>query len=205
MLCSQMTRRYQLKKRAERMAETRQRIVDAAVALHTTLGPAATTVSAIAEEAGVQRHTFYAHFPTMKDLFHACSSHWIELYPQPDLDVALAGESPAGRLRSVLIALYGWYEEVEEHLLLFERDAHVFPEWNDEAEADRMRLRDALADGEGPRTRAAVGHALDFHTWRSLARREGLARDEAADLMVALAFGQWRPPKSAVRPTLASS
>jgi AcrR family transcriptional regulator len=184
-----MPRRYELKKRAERMAETRQRIVDAAVALHTTLGPAATTVSAIAEEAGVQRHTFYSHFPAMKDLFRACSSHWLELHPQPDLGLALGAESPAERLRGALTALYAWYEEVEEHLLLFERDAHVFPEWNDEAEADRTRLRDALTDGEGPRTRAAVGHALDFHTWRSLARREGLARDEAADLMVALAFG----------------
>lgn len=200
-----MPRQYELKKRAERMAETRQRIVDAAVALHTTRGPAATTVSAIAEEAGVQRHTFYAHFPTMKDLFHACSSHWVQLHPQPDVDVALAAASPAERLRGVLEALYGWYEEVEEHLLLFERDAHVFPEWDEEAEADRIRLRDLLADGHGARTRAAVGHALDFHTWRSLFRREGLPREEAADLMVALAFGQWRLPKSAVRPTLASS
>ena len=52
-----MTRTYQKKKRAEREAETRRRIVEATVALHTSVGPARTTISAVAAKAGVQRHT----------------------------------------------------------------------------------------------------------------------------------------------------
>ena len=71
-----MKRRYELKERARRQAETRQRIVDAAVELHTSVGPARTTISAIAERAGVERHTVYAHFPDEPTLFRACSTHW---------------------------------------------------------------------------------------------------------------------------------
>ena len=56
-------RTYRLGKRAEKQQETRRRIVEAAVDLHSTLGPARTTVAQIAERAGVQRHTYYAHFP----------------------------------------------------------------------------------------------------------------------------------------------
>jgi hypothetical protein len=37
--------------------------------------------------------------------------------------------------------------------------------------------------------RAVVGHAVEFETWRSLTRDEGLADDAAADLMVRLAVG----------------
>ena len=40
-------RKYELKKRAERQDETRQRIVEATVALHEELGPAQTSISAI--------------------------------------------------------------------------------------------------------------------------------------------------------------
>ncbi len=78
-----MTRTYQLKRRAEKQAETRRRIVDATVALHTSVGPARTTISDIAELAGVQRHTVYAHFPDERELFHACSAHWRGLHPAP--------------------------------------------------------------------------------------------------------------------------
>ena len=56
-------RKYELKKRAERQDETRQRIVEATVALHEELGPAQTSISKIAERAGVRRSTVYRHFP----------------------------------------------------------------------------------------------------------------------------------------------
>ena len=80
----QEPRTYQLKRRAERQDQTRQRIVDAAIALHTTVGPAWTTVSAIAERAGVQRHTVYSHFPDERALGLACSGCYVERSPLPD-------------------------------------------------------------------------------------------------------------------------
>ena len=71
------TRRYRKRLRAEQEQQTRQAITEAAVKLHGTLGPARTTVSAIAEEAGVQRATVYRHFPDEPSLFQACSARHV--------------------------------------------------------------------------------------------------------------------------------
>src|SRR3954471_9720285 len=99
-------RKYELKQRADEMAATRLRITEAAVELHGTVGPARTTVSAVAERAGVQRHTVYRHFPTDRDLFAACSAHLGETHPWPD---------PSGwsGLADGLDQLYRWYEQTE--------------------------------------------------------------------------------------------
>jgi AcrR family transcriptional regulator len=186
-----MKRKYQLKERARRQAETRQRIVDAAVALHTSVGPARTTISAIAERAGVERHTVYAHFPDERTLFRACSSHWRAQHPLPDLAALAAIPDPVRRLRSTLRAMYEWYDSVEADLALIVRDATVLPVAGDtvaETTARLAALADALARG-WPRkksVRAAIGHALEFETWRSLVRRQGLTRKQAVDAMMRL-------------------
>ena len=92
-------RPYRLKKRAEAMSDTRQRITEAAMELHGTVGPARTTVSAVAERAGVQRHTVYRHFPTEDDLFAACSAHFDELHPWPDSEAWRREADPARAAR----------------------------------------------------------------------------------------------------------
>jgi AcrR family transcriptional regulator len=184
-------RKYELKERARRQAETRQRIVEAAVDLHTSVGPARTTVSAIAERAGVERHTVYAHFADERRLFEACTSHWAARHPFPDPASSLAADDPGVRLRSVLQAVYGWYEGVEEEVAIFRRDAQVH-ELNAEVIAGYDRhlaaLADALARGLPRRksVRAAIGHALEFETWRSLVRRQGLTQRQAVDSMLRL-------------------
>src|SRR4051794_13517279 len=150
-------RPYRLGKRAEKQAETRQRIVEAAVDLHTTIGPARTSISAIAERAGVQRHTVYAHFPDERAIYDACTSHWNALHPLP----ALSGADLEHDLR----ALYDWYATVADDLELFLRDASVV-----EAAAREMEqvgrqlvgLAEALAKGRPRLVRAAIGHALAF-------------------------------------------
>jgi AcrR family transcriptional regulator len=191
-VCSQMARKYELKRRAERVAETRRRIVEAAVDLHTTLGPAQTSISAIADRAGVQRHTVYAHFPDLQTLFAACSGLWGEQHPFPDADRWFAHVDPEDRLRAALGDVYTWYDRVEPHLALFARDASLVPEAREvrDARAARLaRLAEALAaglPGSGV-ARPVIGHALEFETWRSLCRRQGLPRETAVDLMVRLA------------------
>src|SRR4026209_2508763 len=97
-----VTRKYELKKRAERQAATRRRIVDATVDLHTSAGPARTTISAIASRAGVERHTVYAHFPDERSLFDACTAHWAALHPYPDPASWRAMPDPDSRLRAAL-------------------------------------------------------------------------------------------------------
>jgi AcrR family transcriptional regulator len=187
-----MARKYRLKERAQRQAQTRQRIVEAAVELHTTLGPAHTTVLAIAQRAGVERPTFYRHFPAMKDLFSACSSHYGAQNPMPYPEPWLKIKDPEARLRVGLIELYGYYSLHEQGLWNILRDLEDMPELRPFAArriAHLQRMRDVLVDARAGHSKrrkhlvAAVGHALDFFTWRSL-RRQGLTNEEAAELSV---------------------
>jgi AcrR family transcriptional regulator len=174
-----MTRPYTLRRRAEKQADTTRRIVRAAVDLHSTIGPSGTTISAIAERAGVQRHTVYAHFPDGETLFRACSQHWRDEHPIPEVSSL--------DLRGALAAMYEWYEETEQAVALLARDAHLYPEIWAAREQRLVRVADEVARPLGRRhlVRAAVGHALAFETWRSLVRREGLTNRGAADAMVA--------------------
>ena len=184
-----MKRKYQLKERARRQAETRRRIVEAAVGLHTSIGPARTTISAIAERAGVERHTVYAHFPDEHALFRACSTHWRAEHPLPEPSQWATIADPVAQLRAALDALYRWYELVEDDLAIFLRDSTVHG-LTRELQRERTRALEHVQAtlGRGwPRrkaTRAAIGHALEFETWRSLARRNGLTRAQAVDAML---------------------
>ena len=190
------TRRYELKQRAARQAETRRRIVEAVVALHREVGPARTTISAIAERAGVERLTVYRHFADEATLFAACSALFRDEARPPE-PAAWAGiRDPAARLRAALVAFYAYYRRGEDMIANVRRDAPQIPAlaaviapWGEFVRA----VRDELLQGWGARGRArarlaaAIGHALHFDTWRSLARGEGLADADAAELMVGLA------------------
>ncbi|HEY7603911.1 MAG TPA: TetR/AcrR family transcriptional regulator [Gaiellaceae bacterium] len=189
-----MTRKYELKKRAERQEETRRRIVEAAIELHRTKGPARTTFSDIAARAGVQRHTLYRHFPDERRMLLACSGHHFELNPPPDPAEWAGISNPGERLRAGLAALYTWYEQDEEMFSSVLRDAEADPLTRETFElraAEPMeRITGSLAQGlaRGKRTRAALSLAFDFHAWRRLAR-SGLEPAEAAELMAALVVG----------------
>ena len=199
-------RKYQKTRRAEQQAETRQRIVEAMVALHREVGPARTTISAVAERAGVERLTVYRHFPDERSMFEACTSHYATVVPQPDPAAWESVAKPAERLRAALLAFYNYYRRAEQMLVHATRDLPQLPAL---AAVLRprveflARLRDDLVEQWGssgsPRSRlaAAIAHALRFETWRSLARAEGLEDMEAADLMVSLAeaAGETRPAR----------
>jgi AcrR family transcriptional regulator len=189
-------RRYRKKARADAEEATRLRITESAVALHGSVGPARTSISAVAEHAGVTRSTVYRHFPDEAALFDACSAHWSAHNPPPDLTEALGLEDPAERTREVLEAIYGWYSRNEQMLENLLRDEALVP-----VVAERFRvyheflasLREPLLGGRGlrgdarRRAEAGIGHALAFATWRSLVREQGLSDAETAALMTALA------------------
>lgn len=183
--CLVKKRTYQLKQRAERQAETRQRIIEATMALHTTVGPSQTTISGIAEQAGVQRQTVYAHFPDEEGLFGACTSLWAERYPFPDPAGWASIEDPRRRLVTALVTVYGWYESIEDQLVLFRRDLAVTPPAVVARQGEqKAHLAANLATGF-PRRKlvaTAVAHAAEFETWQSL-HSHGLSIRAAADLM----------------------
>src|SRR4029077_4334322 len=183
-------RSYRLKRRAENQAETRRRIVEATVGLHAKLGPTRTSISAIAERAGVQRHTVYAHFPTDRELFFACSGLAMERDPLPDASALRAILNPEQRLRRGLTELYAWYDRNAELANSVMRDAEVDPLTRDIVHL-RIGLRiDALhvvlAQGfQAGRIRdAALDLALSFHIWRSLTRESRLSADAAVEFVV---------------------
>jgi AcrR family transcriptional regulator len=193
-----VTRKYELRQRAEQAADTRRRIVEAVVGMHQTVGPAATTISEVARRVGVQRQTVYNHFPEEQELFAACSAHWRALHPAPD---------PAdwSDLRGGLGELYAWYRETEPMTAAVLRDAAVLPALRAVLEpgldAYLTEVRRVLARpfGRSRRVAAAVAVATDFHVWRSL---KELGPGEAVELMAGLVEAAARNPRrgSSARP-----
>jgi AcrR family transcriptional regulator len=174
--------------------DTRQRIVEATVYLHEAVGPAATTVTAIAERAGVQRLTVYRHFPDDRALLGACSSHWQKDHPLPDPATWAGIGDPRKRLECALTGLYEYFRDGASMLASILPDEAEMPEVAEVMAPWREYMREVAGGlsagwgvtGDGQRVvRSAVGHALGFYTWGSLAD-EGLTNGEAVDLMVGL-------------------
>jgi AcrR family transcriptional regulator len=192
---SDQKRTYRMTRRAELEEATRRRITESAVALHEELGPVRTSISAVAERAGVRRSTIYRHFPDEAALFAACSSHWRAANPAPDLRAWAAIADPATRTEAALRDLYAFYDRTEDMYasLLHDEPVHATLRRHLRGFHDYLRaVEDSLMAGRGlrggaaRRTRAAIGHALAFPTWRSLTREQGLSDADAVRLMVRL-------------------
>ncbi|GAA3020965.1 hypothetical protein GCM10020229_35240 [Kitasatospora albolonga] len=180
-----------MRKRAEDVDRTRQRIVEAAVHLHGTAGPAATSIAAIAERAGVTRLTVYRHFPDDTALFTACSAHWLARQTLPDPDGWARIADPVERLAVGLADLYRHYREGEAMLALVHRDQHVVPPAVRDLRLGAFRryvdtLADAWPRPHDPVRTAVIGHAAAFTTWHSLCRDQQLTNEQAVDVMTAL-------------------
>ena len=194
---NQPKRKYELKKRAEEMAETHLRITEAAIELHASVGPSRTTMSAVAKRAGVERRTLYRHFPTEADLFAACSTHYFAANPWPDLESWRAIGDPQQRLERALDELYAYYERTEPMFSKVLRDAELVDSARDAVAPLQAYLEEAaelLTTGRQLRGRrrqllgGALRHALAFSTWRSLSTN-GIGRAEAVKLITALVEG----------------
>jgi AcrR family transcriptional regulator len=198
------SRAYTMRARQENVEQTRLRITEATMRLHEEVGPAATTVSAIADLAGVTRLTVYRHFPDDDQLIAACSAHWRALHPRPEVTAWEDIADPVERVRVALAQTYRWARGAAPMLSMIYRDLDHLPAFVAGALADDERTRvHVLAKDFHVRGRAAqrletvLAHALDVRTWRSLCRDDGLRDGEAVDLMtgmvVAAGSGGWPP------------
>jgi AcrR family transcriptional regulator len=192
--------KYKLRRRAERQEETRLRITRAAVELHGTIGPSKTTMSALAEEAGVSRPTVYSHFPDELSLFKACSSLDLSENPPPDPEPWVEIADPEERLRRALIEVYAYYLRREQMLYNVLHDAQGDAEVSGNlrevlepfvAHWERMKEILAMAweaNEESPQQllRGAIGVALDFQTWRTMVREQSLTDEQATAMMVGM-------------------
>jgi AcrR family transcriptional regulator len=187
-----MTRQYRMKVRAERHADTRRRILEAALQLNRTLGPHRVTISGIARLSGVERPTVLRHFRDRISLFMACTSG--DPVPVADSSGWANEPDPEKRLSRALSEQYAWFRRnrrVISYLLdLVEEDASLAP-WRELMWQTRNLAHRILAEGwavpESVRSRLdlALRHALSFWAWRSL-EESGLSDQEAAQLMVDL-------------------
>lgn len=177
-----------MQRRASQVDDTRRRITEAAVRLHTTVGPSETSFAAVAEAAGVTRLTLYRHFADRDELFAACMSHWRSRHPAPDVDGWRRVRAFKPRLRRAIEELYSWYGENAADLYPLYRDAAFTPASTHRARRENVeRMTEAILGraGQSKRSdalRAAIGHVLGFWTWRSLVVEEGCTISEAVDL-----------------------
>jgi AcrR family transcriptional regulator len=192
---SDQKRPYRMSRRAELEEQTRRRITESTVALHEELGPARTSISAIAERAGVRRSTVYRHFPNEDALFAACSSHWRTANPTPDPHTWVAIEDPAARTETALSELYAFYGRTQGMYGSLLRDEPLLPivqRLLRDFHGYLHTIQEVLMAGRGlrghaaRRTRATIGHALAFETWRSLTHEQQLVDDDAVALMCLL-------------------
>ena len=188
------SRGYRLGRRIEHMEATRRRIAKAGFELHADVGPSRASISAIADRAGVQRHTVYRHFPDLASLIRACTAHGMSEVPPPDPEPWSRIADPIARLRAGLGEVYAYYRRNERLLANISRDVEVMPALVEGAETwirHMGRIHAVISSGWGLRGRrrddvvAAVGHAVDFGTWRSLAR-QGLDDTRAVEAMLAM-------------------
>ncbi len=198
-------RAYQQRKRAERQEETRRRILAAAMELHGTVGPLATTVSAVAELAGVERLTVYRHFPTTRELFHGCGALFMETYPLPALIPERPPADPSDRIRMTLRPLYAYFRDRCDYFTVFLRDLEQIPDLQQlMAGTVGREIREAaewliasFEDANDPSLLSAViGQAMDFWGWRSWTQ-QGLSDDRIIDLVVRTAAQVARTPRPA--------
>ena len=188
-----MARKYEMRQRAERQSETRQRIVEATVALHEEIGMLNTTISDIARRAGVERATVYRHFPDERSLLTACTGHFYDMHPMPEPERWRAIEDPEKRLRTGLCEVFAYHHRTERMLSRTLPEIPRVPVMQEviaPRRAQWMRARDVLAgpwcESEPARelVTAAIGHAVAFPTWQSLVRQQGLDDAQAVEMLV---------------------
>jgi AcrR family transcriptional regulator len=190
-------RKLKLRARAFRQSETRLRITQAAVALHQEHGPLQTTITEIAQRAGVERLTVYRHFPDEPSLHLACQQHFFALHPLPDLALWRKISPFAQRLSIGLTDLYHYWERTQAMFSSVLRDHEIDPERSGAGVVKFISMAsDALLDGQdlsghrGQLQHALVGHAVHFYTWRSLVKVQGLSLDDAVGVLCEMILRQ---------------
>lgn len=185
-------RKYTKRERAKNEQLTRERIIEAAMALHEELGPALTSIKAVAERAGVQRLTVYRHFPDEMKLFSACTSQWLTLHPLPEIDHWRDIDDPGEKTRKVVLAFYRYYRQTERMWHVAYRDvdeveALQAPMAEIEKYLDTVSRELVIAwqpsQAEKKTLSPTLRHGLRFSTWQSLGK-EKLSDSKMVELVM---------------------
>jgi AcrR family transcriptional regulator len=187
-------------KRAASVEETRRRIVDATLDLHTSQGILATSWEDIARRADVAPATVYRHFPTLDELLPACGEQSMQQLALPsDEQIAerfRGTRSRRERLRRLIEELFGLYERGGHVLHAVRRERALLAPLQRDHEEIEQRLdaltAAALEPSELGEQEIAVVRALtDYDAWAAL-RARGITGPDAVDVVAGLLEGWLR-------------
>jgi AcrR family transcriptional regulator len=186
-----VAREYKMVKRRDKVEETRRRIAKATYELHSTVGPALTTIAMVSERAGVPRQTVYRNFGTQVELFRSCIAFGLEMHPMPDPAPWQSITDPGERLRVGLTQVYRWFEASEPVMTNVARDYGAVQEAAEVAQRPMGevlgRIQGTLSHGwEGSTVAPLLSLALDFATWKKLRREQRMSSRAIAEMWLDL-------------------
>lgn len=190
-------RKYELKRRAESVEETRRRIIDATFDLHSEKGVLATSMQDVAERADVALRTVYNHYPTVDDLVAGCAKKVIALLARPTPAIFSGLETYEERVRRLVHELFAMYERGAVMISVARCEQDEVPglaEYVANEEALRKELvREALRPFR-PRSRTVreIVALTDFYTWKAFAQ-QNLSTRQAADVICRSLVAQVNP------------
>jgi AcrR family transcriptional regulator len=181
-------RKYEMSQRARAAEDTRRRILEASLKLHSEKGFVATSWQDIAREADVAIGTVYFHFPTPDDLIPACSALGMTLIPLPSPDIFAGLRGRAQRTRRLVEELFAFYDKTQAPMSHTFAERHRVPAVGRLAAEIQAAIRELVTLALAGASASAVQRAdalLDFRCWQAMNDR-GLAHREAVDFATAL-------------------
>jgi AcrR family transcriptional regulator len=180
-------RKYTMDKRKAAVEETRQRIVEAALALHSEKGIFGTSWQDIAHRADVSVGTVYKHFPSLDELVPACGQLAYAILRPPSLEDApqifADATSLEERLGRLIEELFDFYERGAPYMEtdFQERRLPAVVQWEAYMRATIAGLvREALVFAVPDEHMVqSVSALLDFSTFKSFVDRE-IQKEQAA-------------------------
>ena len=185
-----MPRSYNLGRRAATKADTRARIVAAALEIYRDRGFAGASNLAIARAADMAPATVRNHFPEPTDLARAVFEALLVELRIPEPSIFDGADDLASRVERLARALAAFYERSEPWWRAYEREPDLIRAWGggvDQYYADIERLmRQALGQlATDDQAMAVVASVIGPPTFFGL-RGRGLSSDEAVRLSLEL-------------------
>ena len=182
------TRNYTMRARAESTIETRERILDAVIALSEERLSLEIVLADVAERSGVSVQTVLRHFGDRRGLFEEARARQVKR-------VRAERSAPVGDAAAAVRTIVAYYERMGEWSLMLQAQEHsdelsrqtvqlarrVHREWVQEIFAPQLagrRDREELVD--------LLVVATDVLTWKILRRDGGMSRSITCDRMLRL-------------------
>ncbi|HKF64050.1 MAG TPA: TetR/AcrR family transcriptional regulator [Dongiaceae bacterium] len=189
-------RRYRIEGRRKAMEETRQRILEATVALHADQGVLATTYAQIAARADVALPTVYKYFPDLPRLVAACTRHVDALAPALGPEIFAPGSALEARIEALVTAVFVLHRFQAPWLRHGPPEAGRLPALDEFLAEGQARLRTLIALALAPRYGEAPPPGLialfetllDFSAWQRLTRTLPAQSPEAVTRAALLAL-----------------